>query len=157
MKQDRFLVGILIFVALLVVAALVLFFVRQDTRAYGPEDTPQGVLVNYVLAVQDKDFKRAYSYLAANEYKPDYNAFIQIFQYAQMDAALEIHDTQVEGNQAWIEITLHYLGSGPFDNGWSNPDTARLVKQDGNWKLVYMSTPYWGYDWYQQLPGQLKP
>jgi hypothetical protein len=74
-----------------------------------------------------------------------------------MDAALEIQSTRVEGSDAWVEVALHYMGSGPFDNGWSNPDTARLEKQDGVWKLTYMASPYWGYDWYQQLYVPSKP
>lgn len=157
MKQDRFLIGILIFIGLLVAAALVLFFVRQDTRAYRPEDTPEGVIFNYVLAVQNRDFVRAYSYLAEGAHKPDYNYFLQNFQYAQMDSALEFQSTRVEGNKAWVELILHYMGSGPFDSGWSNSDTARLEKQGGTWKLVYLPTPYWGWDWYTDSYAPSKP
>ena len=157
MKQDRFLIGILVFIGLLVVAALALFFLRQDVRTYGPETTPEGVLFNYVLAVQKKDFKRAYGYLADSEGKPPYDYFLQNFQYAQMDAALEILSTTVEGDQAWVDLTLHYMGNGPFDNGWSTTDSARLLQQDGHWKLTYMPTPYWGYDWYQQTLIPAKP
>ncbi len=51
MKQDRFLMGILIFIIVLVVAALVLFFVRNEKPIYGAEDKPEGVLYNYALAL----------------------------------------------------------------------------------------------------------
>ena len=64
MKQDRFLVGILIFIGLLVVAALALFFIRKDTQVYAADDTPDHIVPNYVLAVQKQDFQRAYNYLA---------------------------------------------------------------------------------------------
>jgi hypothetical protein len=157
MKQDRFLTGILLFIGLLVVAGLVLFFVRRDSRTYGPENTPDGVVYNYVLAIQNRDFERAYAALAEGEHKPDYTYFLQNFQYAQMDAALEIASTRIEGNNAWVEVLLHYMGTGPFETGWSNPDTARLEKQAGAWKLTYMASPYWGYDWYQQSLTPTKP
>src|SRR5512147_1868933 len=38
MKQDRFLTGILIFIGILVLAAVGLFFLRNKAPAYGPED-----------------------------------------------------------------------------------------------------------------------
>ena len=55
MKNDRFLVGIISFIGLLMVLAVVLFFVRQEPQDYGPEDSPQGVVRNYVLALQGGD------------------------------------------------------------------------------------------------------
>jgi len=64
MKQDRFLLGILIFIGLLVIAALALFFIRQDSQVYVADDTPEGVTRNYALALQKQDFQRAYDYLA---------------------------------------------------------------------------------------------
>ncbi len=79
MKQDRFLVGILIGIAILIVAALVLFFTRQDTQTYRPENTPEGVTYNYTLAVVNKDYEKAYSYLAELENKPSYEQFRQTF------------------------------------------------------------------------------
>jgi len=79
MKQDKFLTGILIGVGALVVLALVLFFTRQDKRDYLAEDTPEGVAHNYVLAVLNKDYEKAYGYLADLKYKPTYDEFRQSF------------------------------------------------------------------------------
>jgi len=157
MKQDRFLFGILIFIGVLVVAALALFLVRQEGRDYGPEDTPEGVVYNYVLAVQKGDFERAYGYLAEDGSIPSYEYFLQTMRYAQPDVALEILSARVDGEEAWVEVVLHYVGSGPFETGWSSPDTARLVKQDGDWKLTYLPSPYWGWDWYQVTVEPVKP
>ena len=64
MKNDRFLIGILIGVGLLAVLALGVFLVRQGSQAYAPEDTPAGVVNNYILAASRGDYVRAYSYLA---------------------------------------------------------------------------------------------
>jgi len=44
MKQDRFLVGILVGIGVLVVIALGLFFTRQDKQEYISDDTPKGVV-----------------------------------------------------------------------------------------------------------------
>lgn len=157
MRQDRFLLGILIFVGLLVVLSLALFFVRREVRNYRPGDSPADVVYNYALAIQKGDFERAYSYLAEGENKPTYNYFVQNFRFATIDAALEIRSVRVEGDEAWVSVALHYVGSGPFESGWSNPDTARLVKQQGGWKLTYLPPPYWGWDWFQPTPEPVRP
>ena len=59
MKQDRFLIVILGFILFLVVIAVGLFFIRQEPQTYGPEDSPEGVVRNFVLALQADDYSRA--------------------------------------------------------------------------------------------------
>jgi hypothetical protein len=156
MKQDRFLIGILIFIGLLVVAALVLFFVRNETPAYGPEDTPEGVLYNYAVALQLRDYARAYGYLAEKDNKPTYDYFRQAFLTRQLDtstSALQIGEVQtLEGGEAWVSVTVQYSGSGLFNDGWSSTDRGSLVKQNEVWKISYLPNPYWGWDWYQPTP-----
>ena len=49
MKQDRFLTGILIGIGVLIIAALAVFFTRKDSQTYVADDTPEGVVHNYVL------------------------------------------------------------------------------------------------------------
>ena len=63
MKQDRFLIAILAAVGILVISALVVFFFRQDSHEYGSDDTPEGVVRNYVIAIHKEDFERAYNAL----------------------------------------------------------------------------------------------
>jgi hypothetical protein len=160
MKQDRFLMGILIFIGLLVVVALVLFFVRNEKPAYGPEDTPQGVLYNYAVALQLHDYKRAFGYLAVKDNQPTYDTFHQAFLTRQLDTsttALQIGDVQMlEDGEAWVNVTIQYAGNDLFNNGWSSTDKGTLVKQDGAWKITYLANPYWGWDWYQPTPVPVK-
>src|SRR5512135_2504509 len=124
MKQDRFLLGILIFIGLLVAAALVLFFVRNEKPAYGREDTPAGVLYNYAVALQLHDYQRAYGYLADKKNKPTYDAFYQAFLNRQLDtstSALQIGNVQLLANgDAWVNVTIQYAGNGLLNNGWSS-------------------------------------
>lgn len=157
MKQDRFLIGILVFIALLVTAALVLFFVRQDvTATYRPDDTPEGVVYNFALAIQRQDVERAYTYLADLEYKPTQDAFNQAILYGYMDttASVEVGSVQVMGKDAWVTVTIHYASSGLFDTGWDSTENALLVLQGGEWKISYMPYPYWSYDWYVEPYNQ---
>jgi hypothetical protein len=161
MKQDRFLIGILVFIGVLVIAALVLFFVRPGALSYQSEDTPEGVVYNYALAVQNNDVERAYGYLAEKEYKPSQTAFNQAIMNGYLYTegyALQVEETQIlDEDEAWVLVSIHYLSSGPFDNGWTNQDHAALVRQNGKWKLTYMPSPYWSYDWYQVPYDPAKP
>ena len=161
MKQDRFLLGILIFVGLLVAAALALFFVRNKKPAYGAEGKPEGVLYNYAVALQLHDYKRAYGYLAEKENKPTYHAFEQAFLARQLDtstSALQIGNVQMlENGDAWVNVTIQYAGNGLFNTGWSSEDKGTLILQKGAWKITYLPNPYWGWDWYQPTPAPVKP
>ncbi len=161
MKQDRFLLGILIFVGVLVAAALILFFVRNEKPAYGPEDTPEGVLYNYAVALQIHDYERAYGYLAEKENKPTYSTFQQAFLTRQLDpstTALQIGIVQeLPDGEALVDITVQYPGNGIFDNGGASSNKATLVRQNGAWKILSLPNPYWGWDWYQPTPVPVKP
>ena len=161
MKQDRFLVGILIFIGVLVIAALALFFIRQDTQVYGADDTPEGVIRNYALALQKQDFQRAYDYLADKDNQPTYEAFRRAFLTNQLDVssnALQVGSIQyINGGEVTVSLSVLYAGGGPFTQSYSSTDTATLVQQGGAWKLSYMPYPFWAYDWYQPTAEPVKP
>ncbi len=156
MKQDRFLIGILVFIGVLVVAAVMLFFTRHETQNYSPEDTPEGVIRNYSLALQNRDFERAYSYLADKDNKPGFDNFRLAFLNRQLDvstAAVQVGKVQKPStDQALVDVTIVYASTGPFSQGWSSPGTATLVRQNGGWRMTSMPNPYWGWDWYQPTP-----
>jgi hypothetical protein len=156
MKHDRFLLGILVFIGLLVAAALALFFTRRESQNYGAEDTPEGVMRNYVLTLQNHDFERAYGYLADKYNKPTLDNFQQAFLNRQLDisgAAIQIGKVEmVASEQALVDVTIVYAAADPFSPGSSSNMTASLVKQNGAWRISNMPYPYWGWDWYQPTP-----
>lgn len=155
MKRDRFLLGILIGIAVLVILALTLFFTRNDTQAYAPEDTPDGVVRNYTLAVLQGDYEKAYGYLAENPNKPTYADFRQAFfnhYVSPGDTGLEIGETKIHGDDAFVRVYLIYSPSDPFSSGYRGDETARLERQNGEWKLLQMPYNFWAYDWYQPTP-----
>ncbi len=162
MKQDKFLIGILAFIGLLVAAALILFFVRKGSATYHSEDTPENVVYNYALAIQQKDMERAYGYLADLEGKPNLTAFFQASQNGYLNVsgnALQVGKVTLEGQEhAYVELVIQTMGSGPFDSGYSNQGQALLVRQNGTWKISSMPYPYWLGEWYLPTPmPTLKP
>ena len=156
MKPDRFLIGILIGIGALILVALTLFFTRQDTQSYRPEDSPEGVTYNYALAVVNKDYEKAYGYLAELEHKPTYEQFRDSFFSGSVNprnVGLDVGASEIDGDAALVELSLIYSPSDPFSSGYSNSDRAQLVNQNGIWKLKYMPTyNFWDYNWYQDVP-----
>ena len=159
MKQDRFLTGILVSIGILIVLALALFFTRQETLTYKADDTPEGVVHNYALALYNGDYQKAYAYLADKENKPSYEEFRTPFLNHYIDpnnAGLEIGETKFEGDEAFVSVYLIHNPSDPFSSGYRGQEVAQLVRQNGKWKIVNMPYNLWYYDWYQVPPAGIK-
>ena len=156
MKQDRFLTGILIGIGVLVIVALTVFFTRKDSQTYIAEDTPEGVVHNYVVAVLNKDYEKAYCYLAELKDKPEYDDFRQAFLNGIVNpnnAAVDIGGSDIVNDEASVEVAMIYNPSDPFSSGYRDTQRAVLVKQNGAWKISSMPSYYfWDYNWYQEVP-----
>ena len=152
MKEDRFLIVIIIVVALLVVVSLVVFFVQNSEISYIADDTPDGVVHNYILALQQGDFGKAYGYLANKEDKPSYDRFQQDIvanQTGMRDTGIQINDVNILKDTAQVELTVIENGGGPVLSEYRHTETALLVEEDGDWKLLQMPYFYWSWNWYQ--------
>jgi|RhiMetdeSRZDD1v2_1073273.scaffolds.fasta_scaffold387390_2 hypothetical protein len=155
MRQDRFLTGILVGIVVLVVIALAVFFLRQGSQSYISEDVPEGVVHNYVLAVLNDDYEKAYKYLADLDNKPTYEQFRDAFLTGVVNpnsSAVDIGTSEVTDETASVEVALIYNPSDPFSTGYRDVQRAVLVKQNGAWKLSSMPGYYfWDYNWYTQV------
>jgi hypothetical protein len=157
MKQDRFLTGILIGIGVLVIAALAVFFIRRDTQSYVQEDVPESVVHNYVVALLNQDYEKAYGYLADLDNKPTYDEFRNSFVTGILgnagNSAVDVGESQVTEENATVEEAMIYNPSDPFSTGYRDVQNAILVKQGGEWKISSMPTYYlWDFNWYQEPP-----
>jgi hypothetical protein len=156
MKQDRFLTGILVGIGLLVVAALAVFFTRKDGQTYISDAAPEGVVHNYVLAVLNKDYEKAYGYLADLDHKPTYEQFRDAFLRGLVNpanSAVDIGGSDINNETASVEVVLINSPSDPFSTGYRDNQHALLVRQGGTWKLSSMPGYYlWEYSWYTEVP-----
>ena len=158
--QDRFLIAILGAIAVLVVAALVIFSIRKGQETYLNQDSPASVVHDYILALQDGDYQQAYTYLADASYKPDHLYFQQTLsndQYSISTSQTQVGNEQIEGDQALVSVFLTQGSGGLFSQPYKNTQTASLIRQNGTWKITSAPYPYWGYDWYQAPGLILKP
>lgn len=157
MKQDKFLIAIVAGILLLVVVAIVVVLTRAPgSEEYRADDTPAGVVHNYFLAIQRKDFSKAYGYLSDElENKPTLEQFIQDAgnNGSNQDASLKIGEVSQSDGVTQVEITLTtYYAGGLFDSNRSSIDDLALLRQDaaGRWKITQFPYPYWGWNWNQK-------
>lgn len=156
MKQDRFLTGILIGIAALILIALAVFFTRQNQQIYVGTNMPDSVVHDYVLALLNQDYQKAYGYLADLENKPTFNDFRSAFAVGRLspsNGGVRIGAVEIHGEDASVEVDMVYAPSDPFSTGYNNVGSAQLVKQNGTWKISSMPTyNLWDYSWYQAPP-----
>ena len=133
------------------ILSVTLFFLRQDKPAYRSEDTPEGVVHNYVTAIQLGDYERAYTYLAEKSDKPTFDGFRRAFLSGMNpgEVSLQIGGTYFSGDEATVEITILHFNNGLFGETYREQQNAQLTLQNGDWKLYTAPYPYWSWDWYQ--------
>ena len=160
MKQDRFLTGILIGIAVIVVVALAVFLTRKDNLDYVNDDTPEGAIQNYIVALHKRNFEKAYGYLADLPNKPAYSKFQEAFLNHSIDPSntgVEIGTTEITGNTATVSLGMIYSPNDPFSSGYRNAEFALLVKQEGLWKIKQLPYNFWNWDWYQPETQKQEP
>lgn len=158
MRQDRFLFALLIAVGALALISLGLFFVQQNAQTYGPDEAPSDVVRNYLLAVQEEDYERAYQYLLEEPQKPAFEEFHRSLLQnsdAFFQVAVQIGESEVIGQEALVDLVLVDYGSGPLGDVFREATQASLERDSsGGWKILFMPYPYWGFDWYlDSTPG----
>jgi hypothetical protein len=156
MKQDRFLLIILGLIGLLVLSAVVLFFLRREPQEYGNDAIPEGVVRNYILALQKSDYETAYGYLQDIEEKPTSTEFKKAFITQGMDpsnTSVQIGAVKITGSDANVDFTIIHTSNDPFDRTWEENSAAVLTQQNGQWRIVSMPYPYWGWEWYTTKPA----
>ena len=163
MVRDRFLIGILIGIGVLVTAALILFFNRQSQLAYVDDSTPEGAARNYLLALQRNEYERAYNYLSEVSTRPDFTRFREPFLTYQgsevANMAVEVGDASLDNgsDSALVQITIIRNTESLFGDLYRDRQTMHRVRQGGNWKIQSAPYPFWSYEWDQVPPVKMLP
>lgn len=152
MQRDRFLTGILVGIGVLVLLALILFFVRDRGVDYVDESMPAGVVQNYVIALQRRDYERAHGYLSSQSELVPIDRFVEHFtsyggdQIAQ--STIEIGETiELPNGRATVPITIVRGSGGIFDGVYRQMESVSLQQENGAWKITAAPYPYWDYSW----------
>ena len=151
MTRDRFLIGILVGIGVLIAAALILFFIRSENSEYVDDSTPQGALRNYFLAIHQRDYQRAYAYIMESAQKPDFDQFHKHFTEYNVDTlsrtVVEIGEElpAVQSERVSIRVYLIRPATSLLGETTRSARTVVLVRQDGQWKLEDAPYPFWVY------------
>ena len=160
MKNDRFFTAILIGIGVIILIAFGAFFLRNSRVEYIAEDTPSGVVNNYVLALYQQDYQKAYGYLADLELRPTFEQFQQAFLSNSLNLgniSLKIDSESIVQNNATVFLTMTHTNTGPFSEPFRETQNAALRLQNGVWKISNLPYPFWNWDWYQTNLEKTQP
>ncbi len=153
MKKDRFLNGLIVGIGVLILIAMLLFFVRQQKAEYRLGDTPNDIVHNYILGILQHDYERAYTYLTDATGKPDFSLFQQELnrtsnELNQMNVT--IGEIFINGENATVQLSMRQPYEGPFINLGRYSEPVQLTMENGDWKIVSMPYPFWSWNWFSE-------
>jgi hypothetical protein len=156
-KSDKFLIGIVVVVVLLIVVALVITLTRPEP-SYQAEDTPESVAANYLLALQKRDYNRAYFYLSPTLWgypksvEKFTNDITQNYPSIRLDTntTLSIKTVNITDTNATITVLESRFQEGDLFNTSQSSYVfeMRLLLRKGEWEIVN-STRYFAACWTQ--------
>ncbi len=157
-KTDKLLIGIVSGIILLVIVAFV-FALNKPRQTYQSDDSPEGVAFNYLFALQQDDYEKAYGYLSPSikGYPGTLDVFIDdikdnSWRFNGLDnssTSLEVSSVNSTEQRADVKIkeTQFYegdlFGSGQYSSTFQmelRPD------KNGDWKIME-SDDYWVWCW----------
>ena len=145
---DRFLLGIVAGAVLLIVASvIVVLFVRQLPPPAPPDpNSPTGVVQAYIEAIRAGDLDRARGYLTAEARTASLTRSWPSYPPTNDDnVRIVVEPVREDATTAEVRITVsrYYSRPGPFSARSSHNDyTARLVREDGAWRMNPALEPY---------------
>lgn len=147
-SSSRWLAGIALTVLALVIISITLALVNRRAPALSPEDTPEGTVQRYLIAVQEDDADRAYGYLSSDlqEYC-DYAHFLDSKDTRRNEnERIVLKSSEIRGEQAIVRIEVTNTSlSPPFDvNEYSYPVQYVLEQEESVWRF---SEPPWPLGW----------
>jgi len=155
---DKFLIGIVVGIVLLVVIAFAVVLARPEPT-YQAEEMATGVTHNYLLALQKEDYERAYRYLSPTlaGYPESVEAFaetVEDFNWrfrTDTETTLTVLSERVVGSRTVVEMReSRFYRGGLFGSGQTtNTFEVKLEQEAGAWKVVdagYYFAPCWTDD-----------
>jgi hypothetical protein len=163
--SSRALIGFGIGIAVLVILTIVLVLtLGQRNPTLLPENTPQGTVQRYLVAIQEKEYQKAFGYLAPLDpndpnyiKEPPYVKDYPLYSYEEwLRSAGDSGDTtwkanlgkvNISGESAYVEVIIEvFRPGGPFDNAvHTNKTTFTLKKAESGWLIIDPRYLYWRY------------
>ena len=141
-------IGILVITSV----SLVLFTKGREVTLL-PDDTPAGTVQRYLIAIQEKDYQKAYSYLSFDPSQKitTYDDWLRMIggsqTFDQSTWKASLGKATQNDNSANVEVTIDtFRPGGPFqDPVHSQKILFRLSKNDSKWVITSPTYIYWIY------------
>jgi hypothetical protein len=149
--SNRFLLGFGIGIAVLIVVTLVLVLTARENISLLPENTPEGTVQRFLLAIQEKDYPKAFTHLRIVEDKrsPTYEEWVLSVrppsQSLQTAWKAVLGETRLAGATATVEVMVDvFRPGGPFENP-VRTDTVlfHLEKTGDTWFITSRPALFW--------------
>ena len=145
-SPDKMLTAIVVGIIALVLIVFAVVLTRPEVE-YRTDDTPEGVAFNYLLAIQNEDYDKAYGYLSPllKDYPASVIEFKRDIQYDRWrfredsSVSLDIISTDlISATEAVVSVSETWFNSGGlFSSSQSATDFSIILNMiDGAWKIV---------------------
>lgn len=109
--------------------------------------TPEGTVQEYLQAISDEDFDRAFETLDPESFEGCTPSDIQRSGWDEnFTASLPETSEPPVGERIFVDVTMHFGGGGPFNGGWDSFETFVLVSNDGFWWITEDPWPYFRWN-----------
>ena len=144
-RSDKHMILIVIAALLLVAIALVVTL-TQPEPAYREGETPEDVAHNYLLALQQEDFERAFDYLSesldgrpedADAFAEDVRSYSWRFRMND-DTTLSIVSSEISGDEAAVTVReTRFVGGDLFESSERVRTFEIALAQEGDdWTIM---------------------
>jgi hypothetical protein len=148
-KSSRWLLIFGVIIGVLVIAAVTLVLtMTPKNMSLLPENTPEGTVQRYFLALQDEDYLTAYSYLSPSptekypyeEWRSPFTSFGE-----KPTFKVTLGKSAVNDSKATVDVVVDiFRPGGPFDNPvHTNQITFFLKKEGTSWKITSPWDVWW--------------
>ncbi len=152
-SPNRLLLGLGIAIAALAVIAVALVLFTQNTVSLLPQDTPQGTVQSFLLAIQNKDYPKAYNYLQLTEKgaRVPYDEWVRdipsTLPSSQSAWKATLGQATISGKNASVEVLVDtFRPNGPFGNStFTQQVNFQLTKVGNSWLITTRPPLYWLY------------
>ena len=156
-SSRRWLVIFAVVIGVLVIATVSLvLFTKGNNVTLLPEDTPQGVVQRYLIALQEKDYQLAYSYLSFDSsVKTPYTSYSDwLISMTAMPAISSqsvwkatLGQVTLNDDSASVEVTIDTFRMGGLfsDSQYTQLIIFQLSRTEGVWHITSPTYVYWTY------------
>lgn len=153
-SSRRWLIIFAIVISILVITIVTLVLLTEGNEvALLPEDTPQGIVQRYLIAIQERNYQEAYSYISFDPLQKieTYDDWLRMVTGAQTSNQPEwkatLDKTTQNGDNATVEVAIDTIRPGGLfgDLMSSQRIIFQLSKIDGTWLITSPTYIYWIY------------